>query len=221
MSSDEQSVEQKVNESLSALVDGEASDLELRRILKSEDAELNQRWQRYQLASAAIRGERDLGFASIDLSLSISRAIANEPATSHTSETSFNEESEKSTAKDKVVSLWSNIGRFAVAASVAGAVVVGVQFSSNDLTNTVALAPEIPVAPVSGQPILSVDTTVRAVGIQAPVKNQAPIVINEATQQQVDEMKQEVNRLMLEHAENATQNTQNGVTPFVRVPDTE
>jgi sigma-E factor negative regulatory protein RseA len=221
MSSDEQSVEQKVNESLSALMDGEATDLELRRVLKSVDAELDLRWQRYHLASAAMRNERDLGFASIDLSASISRAIANEPSLSNANEIDSNEESEKLTAKNKVVSLWSNMGRFAIAASVAGAVVVGVQFSSNDLTNSVAVTPEIPVAPVSGQPILNVDTTVRAVGTQAQVKNQAPIVINEATQQQVDDMKQEVNRLMLEHAENATQNTQNGVTPFVRVPDAE
>ena len=44
-------------ESLSALMDGEASDLEMRRLLKSEGAELNARWQRYHIASAALKGE--------------------------------------------------------------------------------------------------------------------------------------------------------------------
>jgi hypothetical protein len=77
------------------------------------------------------------------------------------------------------------------------------------------------VAPRSGQPVLGDGTNVRAVGTQAQAARPRPIIINDATQQQVDDMKQEVNRLMLEHAENATQNTQNGVVPFVRVPDSE
>lgn len=219
MSSNEQSAEQKINESLSALMDGEASDLEIRRVLKSEDAELDQRWQRYHLASAAMRKDRDLGFGSIDVSASVSAAIAEEPFL--LSDVEVGSEAKTTTTKDKVVGLWSNLGRFAVAASVAGAVVIGVQFSPNDVTNSVAITPEIPVSPVSGQPILDVDTTVRAVGTQVQSPQQAPIIINDATQQQVDDMKHEVNRLMLEHAENATQNTQNGVTPFVRVPDGE
>jgi sigma-E factor negative regulatory protein RseA len=221
MSSNEQSAEQKMNESLSALMDGEASDLEVRRVLKSEDAELDQRWQRYQLASAAMRKESDSGFGLVDLSTSISEVIANEPVFSSSVEFDGELQAEKITTKDKVVGLWSNIGRFAVAASVAGAVVVGVQFSPNDVSNTVATSTATPVAPVSGQPIFGVDTTVRAVGTQPQVEQQTPIIINEATQQQVADMKAEVNRLMLEHAENASQNTQNGVTPFVRVPDSE
>ena len=221
MSSNEQSAEQKMNESLSALMDGEASDLEVRRVLKSEDAELDQRWQRYQLVSAAMRKESDSGFGLVDLSTSISEVIANEPVFSSSVEFDGELQAEKITTKDKVVGLWSNIGRFAVAASVAGAVVVGVQFSPNDVSNTVATSTATPVAPVSGQPIFGVDTTVRAVGTQSQLQQQTPIIINEATQQQVADMKAEVNRLMLEHAENASQNTQNGVTPFVRVPDSE
>lgn len=221
MSSNEQSAEQKMNESLSALMDGEASDLEVRRVLKSEDAELDQRWQRYQLVSAAMRKESDSGFGLVDLSTSISEVIANEPVLSSSVAFDGELQADKITTKEKVVGLWSNIGRFAVAASVAGAVVVGVQFSPNDVSNTVATSTLTPTASVSGQPILGVDTTVRTVGTQSQVQQQTPIIINEATQQQVADMKAEVNRLMLEHAENASQNTQNGVTPFVRVPDSE
>lgn len=218
MSFNEKSADQNVNESLSALMDGEASDLEIRRVLKSEDVELEQRWHRYQLAGAAMRKENDSGFGSIDLSAAISDAIHGEAVF-----TASNEDISKAeTIKSKAVCFWSNVGRFAVAASVAGAVVVGVQFSPNDTGNTVASTPGAPTAPVSSQPILGVDTTVRAVGSQQPqIHQQAPIIITEATQQQVEDMKQEVNRLILEHAENATQNTQNGVTPFVRVPDSE
>ena len=219
MSSTEQPTELSINASLSALMDGEASDIEIRRLLKSEDADLDQRWLRYHIASAAMRKDSDSGFGSIDLSSSISASIANEPSLFDDIE--VDSDVKKATTKAKVVNLWSNLGRFAIAASVAGAVVIGVQFSPSDATNSVAITPEIPVAPVSGQPILDVDTTVRAVGTQAQAPQQRPIIINDATQEQVDDMKQEVNRLMLEHAENATQNTQNGITPFVRVPDSE
>jgi sigma-E factor negative regulatory protein RseA len=221
MSSNEQSAEQKMNESLSALMDGEASDFEVRRVLKSEDAELDQRWQRYQLVSAAMRKESDSGFGLVDLSTSISEVIANEPVLSSSVDFDGELQADKITTKEKVVGLWSNIGRFAVAASVAGAVVVGVQFSPNDVSNTVATSTLTPTASVSGQPILGVDATVSTVGTESQVQQQTPIIINEATQQQVADMKAEVNRLMLEHAENASQNTQNGVTPFVRVPDSE
>jgi len=212
MSSTDQTAKQKTNESLSAMLDGEASDMEVRRILKSDDAELAQRWQRYQLAGAAMRKETDLGFGSIDLSGAISEAIANEP------ELSLDTNKDTEQQKGKIVSLWSNIGRFAVAASVAGAVVVGVQFSPETSTN-IADAPEVPVAPASGQPDLGVNTTVRVVGQES---KPAQIIISEETRKKVEEgLEQEAQRLMLEHAENATQNTQNGVTPFVRVPDGE
>ncbi|MFT7490699.1 MAG: sigma-E factor negative regulatory protein RseA [Pseudohongiellaceae bacterium] len=225
MSSTEQPTELSINASLSALMDGEASDLDVRRVLKAEDADLGQCWQRFHLAAAAMRKDSDLGFGSVDLSASISAAIAREPSLLK----DVDIEAETITAathtitatKDKMVSLWSNLGRLAIAASVAGAVVVGVQFNSNHLTNSVAVAPEMSVAPRSGQPVLGDGTNVRAVGTQAQAARPRPIIINDATQQQVDVMKQEVNRLMLEHAENATQNTQNGVMPFVRVPDSE
>lgn len=227
MSSTDQPTEPSIKASLSALMDGEASDLEIRRVLKAEDADLGQCWQRFHIAAAAMRKDGDLGFASVDLSASISAAIAREPSlvdevdieakiTAAATHTII-----ATTTKDKMVSLWSNLGRFAIAASVAGAVVVGVQFSSNDVTNSVAVAPEMSVAPRSGQPVLGDDTRARAVGTQAQAPRPKSIIINDATQQQVEDMKQEVNRLMLEHAENATQNTQNGVMPFVRVPDSE
>ncbi len=217
MSSTDQTAEQKINESLSAMLDGEASDMEVRRILKSEDAELAKRWQRYQLASAAIRKEADSGFGSIDLSAAISEAIDNEP---ELSANTVDADVDTVKSKGKIVNLWSNIGRFAVAASVAGAVVVGVQFSPNDTATNIATAPETPVAPVSsGQPDLGVDTTVRVVGQES---KPAQIILNEETKKRVQEgLEQEAQRLIREHAENAAQNTQNGVTPFVRVPDGE
>lgn len=55
-------------ELLSALMDGETSEHELRQALRAvaDDAALAQRWQRYHMAQSALRGEAG-GFAHIDL----------------------------------------------------------------------------------------------------------------------------------------------------------
>ncbi len=53
--------QEKLKESLSALMDNEASEFEFRRILKESEAnpELKQKWERFHMLSAAIRGELD------------------------------------------------------------------------------------------------------------------------------------------------------------------
>lgn len=52
-----------LHESLSAAIDGEAEDLELRRVLNAaqKDPELRAKWQRAHLIGGAIRGEAPLG----------------------------------------------------------------------------------------------------------------------------------------------------------------
>ena len=198
-------------ESLSALMDGEASDLEMRRLLKSEGAELNARWQRYHIASAALKGELKADGSvfedsiSMNLAASISAAIDQEPALSVQSE------------KASGSGLWSNMARFGVAASVVGAVIVGIQFASLQTTTVATVPAQSATNPNS---VLSPDTTVRVVGQEAKGERKA-IIINEATQQQLKDIKQEANRLMLEHAQNASQHTQQGVLPHVRVPEPE
>jgi sigma-E factor negative regulatory protein RseA len=68
---------------------------------------------------------------------------------------------------------------------------------------------------------LPTDTTVRTVSNEATVikPEQQTIIINEATQEQLKLAEEEINRLMLEHAQNASQNTQQGVLPYARVPE--
>lgn len=214
-SNKERSSNQQLDESLSALMDGEATDMELRRILKSTEADkesINARWMRYHLASDAMRGEVEL-HNSMDFSSSISAAIVDEPAYS----SAASQKKEKS-------AFWPNLGRFAVAASVAGAVVVGVQFNPAGTDSSIATTPS-PITNTAGaiasNPNFGPETSVRAVGNQVPSEQQKPIVINEATQEQLQKMEGEINRLMLEHAQDGSQNTQQGVLPYVRVPDSE
>jgi sigma-E factor negative regulatory protein RseA len=110
--------EKRLLESVSALVDGEASEIELHRILKQLDADhANQdqsvasKWSRYHLVSQAMAGT-PLG--GVDISQSVSSAIAEEPTYASTF---------SPTIKSKLYSM----GRFAVAASVAFVAIIGVQ----------------------------------------------------------------------------------------------
>ena len=109
---------ERMDESLSSLMDGEAGDLELQRLLKaaSTDSALRATWSRYQLVSAVIRQQQvdavpsltlaDRIFAELDMGVNQQAGVAPVPAR-------------------HVRSVWAGL---AVAASVALAVVVGVQW---------------------------------------------------------------------------------------------
>jgi len=117
---------QRLTESVSALVDGEVSELELHRILKqleleesvdsceSEDQTISGKWSRYNLISQAMAGTPLVGK---DISQSVSDAIAREPKyKTHFLQDVFQAKS---------------MGRFAIAASVATMAIIGVQQLNN------------------------------------------------------------------------------------------
>ena len=135
--------DQQLVESLSALMDGEATDLETRRLLSvlssSENPQaqlLREKWQRYQAASSSISG----GDVSIvDVSSSISLAIEQEDR--------FLE-----TPLKKILGV---SGRFAVAASAALVAILGVQqfnqpLNLTDETSSFALLDEAPLDNYAG-----------------------------------------------------------------------
>ena len=64
-------------------------------------------------------------------------------------------------------------------------------------------------------PGLPANTEVSTVSTESASSNdRAVITINEDTRQQLKEAEGQVNRLMLEHAQNSAQNTQQGVLPL-------
>ena len=115
-----------LTESVSALVDGEVSELELHRILKelalegsSDPADLTDqaianKWSRYNLSSQAMA---NTPLAGKDISQSVSAAVANEKTYSN----NFIQQ----------VIQTKSVGRFAVAASVAFMAIIGVQQLNN------------------------------------------------------------------------------------------
>ena len=72
---------QSTRESLSALMDSESDELELRRVLKSlpDDADAAETWRRYHLARSMMQRERGVD-VSVDLSAGIMARLREEPA---------------------------------------------------------------------------------------------------------------------------------------------
>ncbi|KRW59439.1 sigma-E factor negative regulatory protein [Pseudomonas sp. TTU2014-080ASC] len=114
---------QTMQESLSAVMDNQADELELRRVLAaSEDPEVRATWARFQLARAAMH--RELVEPRLDLVSAVSAAIADEPVP-------------KMASTQKSARL-RNVGRWAVAASVTVAVLAGVRlYNQNDIAGAV------------------------------------------------------------------------------------
>ncbi|WXL24533.1 RseA family anti-sigma factor [Ectopseudomonas mendocina] len=110
---------QTMQESLSAVMDNQADELELRRVLAAcEDGEVRATWARYQLARAAMH--KELLEPRLDLASAVSAAIADEPVP---------------VVQQRVAgSRMRTVGRWAVAASVTVAVLAGVRlYNQNDI----------------------------------------------------------------------------------------
>ena len=107
---------ENLQESLSAVMDNEADELELRRVLNASDAsEVRATWSRYQLARAAIH--KELLEPRLDLAAAVSAALADEAVP---------------VVKKRFQAPWRTLGRLAVAASVTVAVLAGVRLYNQD-----------------------------------------------------------------------------------------
>ena len=107
---------ENLQESLSAVMDNEADELELRRVLNASDAsEVRATWSRYQLARAAIH--KELLEPRLDLAAAVSAALSDEAVP---------------VVKKRFQAPWRTLGRLAVAASVTVAVLAGVRLYNQD-----------------------------------------------------------------------------------------
>ncbi len=132
------SARERLKESLSVSLDGHSTELELRRVLDgiSKDDELRSLAGRYQLIGDAVRGEVNQ-FASVDISRGVMAAIEQDDVDTtldqefpSTSGSSVNGSSDNSKSSNVVEGLWASLGKVAMAASVAVAIVVGVRNSN-------------------------------------------------------------------------------------------
>ncbi|MFT7288611.1 MAG: sigma-E factor negative regulatory protein RseA [Halieaceae bacterium] len=188
-------------ETLSAMVDGEAQDLELRRLLRDVDGqpELRDRWYRHHLVRSAMLGDVVVhapGFAE-----SVRAAIDAEPA-----------------LEQEAGANWRRaVGSFAVAASVAVVVVLGGQ----QLALTAGSGSADTIARITPMPV-GVVNTVGAVPVRASYGTRALPTLQPADRTAYRELaRQRLKRYSQEHAEHASLNTPQGMLPFARVPSIE
>jgi len=152
-----------LHESLSAVMDNEADELELRRVLAADDdSEMRATWSRYQIARAAMH--KELIEPRMDIASAVSAALADEPAIS--------------VAKPQK-SAWRNMGRIAVAASVTVAVLAGVRLYNQSEVAGPQMAQQ------AAQPSIAVPQTAQGPAVLAGYSDNAGAMEAETSAAQV------------------------------------
>ncbi len=192
----------KIRESLSALMDGEANELEIARLLKhSGDETLRSRWTRYHTARHALQAGASQQ-PGVDLSGRIMAAIEEEPELAI-----------------QPVARWHNflrpVASFAMAASVFAAVLVGSQFYGllgGDVSATGASLELADRVSTVGMVNTLGGSAVRA-GYAAPAVKPASRSYSDYNEL----ARQRLQRYMLSHTEEASLNAPQGMMPYARV----
>ncbi|MCH7349607.1 RseA family anti-sigma factor [Aeromonas sp. MR7] len=179
-------------EQLSALMDGDLSDVEVLSELGMDPA-LQDTWSRYHLIGDAMRGDLPVNL-QLDLSDSIMAALEDEPTILAPKPVESKPAAPQAHTGAKVVSLFrrvgQQVGQYAIAASVAAAVIFGVQqYQGHD---------GIPTNPVLN--------TIPVGGSASPVSVHYPQDGNRATarqqglsEQQMQEQRERINAFLRDH----------------------
>lgn len=187
-----------MRESLSALLDDEANELELQRLLQQleSDPRLRQAWVRYNMVRSATSGQ-PTAYPGLDVSDRVRAAITGRQAP-------------RGLGRRLVEPLVS----LAVAAGVAAVVVLGGQQLAG-----------IERDPYSGQAVagsvspVGMVNSLGATSVQASYGTTALPVLQPATGTAYKELaRQRLQKYMQEHAEHAALNSPGGLVPFARVP---
>lgn len=196
----------RLGESISALVDGEADELELRRLLASADTQsVRNTWRDYHLQRDMLAGV-DMQFAHLDISQRVQAALAAEtlPAVA--------------VAGSR---WWRPLASVAVAASVATVVVIGARsFSPGSDNGNAAVAQTQPVFNVNRaypqfSPVMSPASNV---AVSAQYSDLIPNVGVQQVALDPDQLAQQrLQQYLLRHTERAALNNGQGVINFAKV----
>jgi sigma-E factor negative regulatory protein RseA len=195
-----------MRESLSALLDDEANELELERVLSriADDDDMRQTWVRYNAVRATVSGHQ-LAYMKLDISTQVRQAIAEQrtPSAAHTA----------ASLRQRIL---RPVASLAIAASVAATVVIGGQQlarigGADPYGNGRAVA-------ASASPVGLVNS-LGATTVQASYGTQSMPVLQPATRTAYQKLaRQRMQKYMQEHAEQAALNSPQGLIPFSRVP---
>ncbi|UTW47253.1 sigma-E factor negative regulatory protein [Bacterioplanoides sp. SCSIO 12839] len=188
----------RIKESLSALVDGETDELEVRRVLNEldKDSELKDTWKRYQLMGSLMREESvsPAQLEGVDLSKGIMQAIEGEPM----DEVPARQGETSHSAQAVTPRRFNWLASGAVAASVTLAVLLGVRLNSDIQQQELVADAQAPV-----------------------VENQQVASAPDMTPEQLEQAQRKLQEYVLQHTENAALNTGRGMMPFARVASFE
>lgn len=195
----------RLKETLSALKDGHADELELRRLLNEmdNDPSLQQTWARYEMIGAVMREE---AVNTVDLSRGIRQAIDGEPM----DDVPARSLPQTETAPEAGAQGWQHwLTGGAVAAAVTLAVLLGVRLDSEQqplvAENAVPVSQPESIAP-SGPSVVA----------DAPA-SPAELQVASQLQAELPEAQRKLQQYVLQHTEHAALNTGRGMMPFARV----
>ncbi|QKF49511.1 sigma-E factor negative regulatory protein [Pseudomonas graminis] len=188
-----------LQESLSAVMDNEADELELRRVLSAiEDADTRATWSRYQIARAAMH--KELLIPHLDISAAVAAGIADEVSPLKVGR-----------------GPWRTLGRLAVAASVTVAVLAGVRLYNQDEIAGAQLAQQtqptnVAMPQAKGPAVLAGYTE----GEQSPGPMASGVLQNQAGWHD-----QRLPGYLRQHAQQAATKGAEGALPFARAASLE
>ncbi|MEN4751680.1 MULTISPECIES: sigma-E factor negative regulatory protein [Pseudomonas] len=188
-----------LQESLSAVMDNEADELELRRVLSAiEDADTRATWSRYQIARAAMH--KELLMPHLDISAAVAAGIADEVSPLKAGR-----------------GPWRTLGRLAVAASVTVAVLAGVRMYNQDEIAGAQLAQQsqpsnVAMPQAKGPAVLAGYTE----GEQSPGPMASGVLQNQAGWHD-----QRLPGYLRQHAQQAAMKGAEGALPYARAASLE
>lgn len=244
----DQNARQYINQSVSSLVDGEASELETRRLLNALDVDMEAdcsaqdsdhiraTWSRYQLIGAAMRRDVPVN-TSIDLSGRIAAAIDAEVlhGTASNELTSGKSGSGKVAATGSIIAgLWRQVGKVAIAASVASVIVFSVQQSQVSPSSDGMVADSNMAAADANASNASFGLdqpmslpygalTARTVSAESPVRGSPQVILVPTAQKggaqtaANPQIKAYLHQRIVEHTQHAALNANHGMIPFARI----
>ena len=209
---------EQLRESLSALKDGEAQELELRRLLISDEVDdLNGHWKTLHQFSDVMKGEYSQ-FHQWDISAKVAEAIIDEPSFSGVE--SLPEAGEAS----KVSPSWLKpFAGFAVAASVTLAVVLGAQLLNPAQTGLIPGNSSMGGATVAASrvyPASISNVSLGGVAVGAQLGEGSPLPVPGLSRQVLKgdmAAEQQLDKYLLLHTEQAAFNNGQGMINFARV----
>lgn len=187
---------ERFHESLSALLDGEADELEIRRLLKQteQDEELLEKWGNYQMIGALMRQEP---VAPVDLAKGVRQALDGQPM----------DELSPMIEQPLASNTWRKLAASgAVAASVMVAVLVGVQWQQG-----AAVDANQPVM-VAQAPTTAPEITTSIAGAPATMA----VALSSEQQQQLEEAQRKLQEYVLRHNEQGIDATMQPMLPFMQ-----